>query len=320
MNLPAPISYRAWLVLSFAVSLMAFHPSGSHAALPSSTFANVRYGTDARHVLDFWQAKSTKPAPLLIFIHGGGWASGGKEDLPPKLLQAMLKNGISVASINYRFTPKSPLPAPVYDAARAVQFLRSKAQEWNLDSARFGAYGISAGATTSLWLAYHDDLAKTPEAPSTRLRAAVALSPQTTLEPQIAMGWVGEQVLMHPMMSRAVAAETLDELRSPKPEQVKLLRQFSPITHVSDGDPPVMVQNPRVDPLPATSAGSAIHHAIFGVKLKEKCDAAGVKCILRLQDKPDETPEPEAFLIEQLTRERLADSPPRIIRASHPPA
>lgn len=67
--------------------------------LPVPTHANVSYGTHERHVLDFWQAKSEKPAPLLIFIHGGGWAGGEKTDLPVKLLDAMLKNGISVASI-----------------------------------------------------------------------------------------------------------------------------------------------------------------------------------------------------------------------------
>ena len=64
-----------------------------------------------------------------------------------------------MASINYRYSTTDILPAPVHDAARAVQFLRSKAAEWQLDPRRFGAYGISAGATTSLWLAYHDDLA-----------------------------------------------------------------------------------------------------------------------------------------------------------------
>jgi hypothetical protein len=71
---------------------------------------------------------------------------------------------------------------------------------------------------------------------------------------------------------------------------------------VSAGDPPVLVSNPRVDPLPATSAGSAIHHAIFGVKLKEKADAAGVTCVLRIEEKADASvPTPEQFLLDQLS-------------------
>jgi acetyl esterase/lipase len=276
-------------------------------ALPAPTFADVSYGKHERHVLDFWQAKTDAPAPLLIFIHGGGWNGGQKTDLPPKLLKYMLEHGVSVASINYRYTSIALLPAPVHDAARAVQFLRSKAAEWNLDLRHFGAYGISAGATTSLWLAYHDDLADARSADpiarqSTRLQVAVGLSPQTCLEPAIVTAWIGDQVLQHPMIARAVGAKKPDELKQPRPEWVKLLHEFSAITHVSAGDPPVLISNPRVDPLPATTPGSAIHHAIFGVKLKEKADAAGVPCVLRIQEQPDASPEPEPFLVKYLTR------------------
>ena len=300
---------KALLPLTFVLGALASVAPAQNKtpALPPATFANVSYGTHERHILDMWQAKSDAPTPLLIFIHGGGWHGGEKTDLPAKLLKSMLEHGVSVASINYRYTSTAILPGPVHDAARAVQFLRSKAAEWNLDPRHFGAYGISAGATSSLWLAYHDDLAEARSTDpiarlSTRLQVAVGLSPQTCLEPQIITGWVGEQVLQHAMIARAVGAKKLDELQQPRPEWVELLHEFSAITHVGAGDPPVLIQNPRVDPLPATSAGSAIHHAIFGVKLKEKADAAGVTCILRLQDQPEATPEPESFLIEHLTR------------------
>jgi acetyl esterase/lipase len=189
-----------------------------------------------------------------------------------------------------------------------VQFLRSKAAAWNLDAQRFGAYGISAGATTSLWLAYHDDLADAKSSDpvarmSTRLRAVVGLSPQPCLEPQIIREWVGDQVLLHPMIARAVGAKKLEDMRNPRPEWLELLREFSAMNHVSADDPPVLISHPRVDPLPAASAGSAIHHAIFGAKLKEKCDAAGVSCVLLIQEKADPAvPAPEAFLLEHLNQ------------------
>lgn len=278
----------------------------SAALSQTPTHRDVPYGDHERHKLDVWLAESNRPTPLLVFIHGGGWHGGDKADVPAKLVHAMLDEGVSVASINYRFSWQEMLPAPQRDAARAVQFLRSKATEWHLNPDRFAAYGISAGGCSSLWLATHDDLAmadrKDPiERQSTRLSAAVGMSPQTCLEPAIITSWIGEQVLAHPMIARAVQAPNLTDMKSPRPEWVALLHEASPITHVSDGDPPILISNPSVDPLPATSAGSAIHHAMFGVKMKDKCDPVNVTCTLRIEDRADSSvPTPESFLLQHL--------------------
>ena len=79
------------------------------------------------------------------------------------------KAGISVAAINYRFVTqaqdagiKPPVKWPLEDAAHAVQFLRSRASGWNIDKTRIGATGGSAGACSSLWLAFHDDMTTRP--------------------------------------------------------------------------------------------------------------------------------------------------------------
>lgn len=284
--------------------------SAKPPAVPQPEHADVRYGQHERHRLDFWQASGGGAArtPLLVFIHGGGWAGGDKADVPAKLLSLMLKQGVSVAAINYRYTSIAIIPAPLHDAARAVQFLRSKAAEWRLDPARIAAYGISAGGCSALWLACHDDLADASSSDpvareSSRLCAAVGMSPQVSLEPAVVTAWAGDQVLAHPMIARAVQAARPEQMKSPRPEWVALLREASPITHVSRDDPPVLVSNPRFDPLPATSPGSAIHHAVFGAKLKERCDAAGMQCLRVIQDeaKPAE-PTPESFLLAQLRR------------------
>ena len=270
------------------------------------TFRDIGYGAHERHKLDVWCAKSDAPAPLLIFIHGGGWAGGEKADVPVKLVATMLAQGVSVASINYRYSTIAPLPAPVHDAARAVQFLRSKAGEWKLDAKRFGAYGISAGGCTTLWLACHDDLAdpRSKDAvarESTRLQCAVGMSPQTCLEPDIVVGWVGDQILNHAMIARAVGVKKGEDVRKPRPEWTALLREFSPITHVSKDDPPMLISNPKIDPLPAMSAGSAIHHAMLGMKFQEQVKAAGATCVLRIETAPAaDTPTPEAFLLRYL--------------------
>jgi acetyl esterase/lipase len=89
----------------------------------------------------------------VVHIHGGGWMTGDKSQINPVVVKECLKSGISVASINYRYTATAPLPAPHQDGARAIQFLRSKANEWNLDPKRVAAYGGSAGACTIRFLA-----------------------------------------------------------------------------------------------------------------------------------------------------------------------
>ncbi|MDP6039832.1 MAG: alpha/beta hydrolase [Candidatus Latescibacteria bacterium] len=128
-------------------------------SVPKPTLAEVRYGDHERHVLDFWKAPSDTPTPLVVCIHSGAWVSGSKERLLKFVdIEPFLKEGISVIAINYRLIRNikdvvPPVKAPLHDAARALQFVRSKADEWNIDKERIGAMGVSAGACSSLWLA-----------------------------------------------------------------------------------------------------------------------------------------------------------------------
>ena len=95
-------------------------PRPAAPALPKPDHENVPYGPHERNVLDVWLAKSDKPAPLLVYIHGGGWMAGDKRTIAPTVLADCLKSGISVAAINYRFTTTAMLPAPHKDSARAI--------------------------------------------------------------------------------------------------------------------------------------------------------------------------------------------------------
>ena len=122
------------------------------------TYANVAYGEHERQVLDFYQAESSQSTPVVFHIHGGGWVWGDKAVVPD--LEEFLAAGISVASINYRYSWQAqlagvtpPVEWPLTDAVRALQFVRSKATEWNLDKKRIAATGTSAGAYSSRYLA-----------------------------------------------------------------------------------------------------------------------------------------------------------------------
>src|SRR5262249_34910459 len=143
-------------------------------ARPAPTHQDVKYGPHERNILDFWQAESKEPTPVLVSIHGGGFVQGDK-NVNPQLLKECLEAGISVAAINYRYSTQAIAPAPFRDGTRAIQFIRSKAKDWNLDPKRIAATGGSAGAGMSLWIGCHDDLAD-PKSDDPVLRQSTRLT------------------------------------------------------------------------------------------------------------------------------------------------
>ncbi|MDA0350259.1 MAG: alpha/beta hydrolase [Verrucomicrobia bacterium] len=250
------------------------------------TYSNVAYGEYERNVLDFYQAQSSKPTPLVVFIHGGGFQSFDKDRIDQKFLKEFLSSGISVAAINYRYVQMEPFPSCFHDARRALQFLRSKSDEWNFDPARVGAYGGSAGAMISMWLGFHDDMAD-PESDDPVLRESTRLTCVATQGGQITFDrhWMeqsipGNMIHKNPAMTRLFGVRTLDDLD--KPEIRKWIKELSPITHLTADDVPVYMEysmNPS-DPIPADPAkikSWALHHVIFGVTLKIRMDALGLE-------------------------------------------
>jgi acetyl esterase/lipase len=250
------------------------------------TLKNVRYGPYKRNVLNFWQAKSDKPTPVVIKIHGGGWAAGSKSETISS--DYFLQDGISVISINYRLIKTDILPAPVYDAARALQFVRSKAKEWNINKERIAVTGGSAGGCTSLWLIYHDDLADPENSDpvlreSTKPFCAAVESAQSCLDPFIAKKWIGNKIIEDGMFWKAVGAKSPKDLIENYDKYKTISHDFSPYFHIDKDDPPVFMINHNPLTFPAPNGGLAIHHPMFVFKVKEKADKVGCEAQLILR-------------------------------------
>lgn len=251
---------------------------------PPPTIQDLAYDVHDLTKLDFWKAEGEGPRPLYIHIHGGGWTSGDKAERVPEW-RAFLKRGISCASINYRLTPQHPLPTPVHDAARAIQFLRSRADELGIRKDRIVLTGGSAGACTSMWLACHDDLADPDAADpvareSTRVQGAFANAGQSSIDPPQIQEWLGPMVLEHRMIPFAVGAKDSAEALANYSRHETIYKEFSAWNHVSSDDPPLLLSYEADRTLPSKSAGHGIHHPVYGVKMKEKCDAVGQECHL----------------------------------------
>lgn len=263
------------------------------------TIRDVAYGPHERNKLDFWKAESETPTPLVFYIHGGGWGSGSKEKNEGPHLN-LLKKGVSYVSINYRLARgENKLPCSLVDAARALQFVRSKAKEWNIDPDRIIATGGSAGGCSSLWLACHDDMANPTsedliERESTRLLAAAVLWAQTTLDAMLIQQRIGSSATDHSMIWKSVGATSPEDLFDNWGKYRDLALECSPLTHLSEDDPPIYMSYGNNSPKPITSDG--IHHAEFGRILKEAADSIGVSCIFEIQGTDTRQKELEKFM------------------------
>ncbi len=288
---------------------------------PKPTHANVPYGDRARQVLDFWQATSTRPTPVVLHIHGGGWVTGDKALVAG--LEQYLAAGISVVSINYRYVSQAalagiqpPVQWSLHDAARALQFVRSKAAEWNLDRARIGATGGSAGACSSLWLAFHADLADPKSSDrvareSTRLWCAAVAGAQTTLDPRQMKEWTpnsrygGHAFGFWPDPTDLKRRDTrFADFLAARERVLPWIKEYSPFEHVSADDPPVYLIY-TAPPALGQDQKDPTHTANFGVKLQERLREVGVACELVYPGAPDvKHPQVQHYLIATLKAER----------------
>ncbi len=285
--------------------------------IPAPTLADVPYGPHPKQVLHFWKVDTAKPAPLLFFIHGGGWTGGSRTDFRfCALLPHMLAADIAVASVEYRFIQEAtaekvvpPVKACLYDAARGLQFVRSNAAKWHIDKTRVGLAGGSAGACSSLWLAFHDDLAdphsNDPVArESTRVLCAAVGIPQTTLDPQQMKEWTpNSQYGGHAFGFRGDRAKGLspfDQFLANRDKILPWIAEYSPYALVSPGDSPVYLSY-NTPPALGQEERDPTHTANFGVKLQERCQRMNVPCEVYYPGAPNvKHATVQEYLIEKL--------------------
>jgi acetyl esterase/lipase len=282
------------LLILLPSAWLAQEPRQSAAPVkPKPDQENLRYGPHERNVLDLWLAKSDRPAPLVLFIHGGGFRQGDKGALAADRLKTFLEAGFSVAAINYRLTDTAPAPAAYLDSARALQFLRANSKKWNLDPKLVGSTGGSAGAGTSMWLAFHDDMAAPKSADpvareSTRLTCIAVDNGQSSYDPRFAekIGIPRPNFERHPFFL-AFYGITTEEINTPK--AYKLYEAAAPITYLTKDDPPAMLNYnlPNNEVTEKTTVNEIVHHPKFGIALKEQMDKLGIECIVQYVGYPE---------------------------------
>jgi acetyl esterase/lipase len=144
-----------------SVAALAMVLVAGPAAAAEYEMANQSGVVYAKHdgvelVGDFYLPKGKAKAPVLIAVHGGGWQVGGRQSYRYWGL-FLARAGYAVFAIDYRLGKPGVYPAAVYDTKAAVQFVRAKAAEFNVDPDRIGIVGDSAGAHLAALVALAGD-------------------------------------------------------------------------------------------------------------------------------------------------------------------
>ncbi|WP_370073181.1 alpha/beta fold hydrolase [Novosphingobium sp. THN1] len=105
------------------------------------------YGPDPLQVMDFWAPAGAKNAPLVLYVHGGGWKRGSKDTAMGNALPGHLRDqGYAFASINYRLVPAATVEQQASDVAQALAYLLARADKLGIDRSKVVITGHSAGA------------------------------------------------------------------------------------------------------------------------------------------------------------------------------
>lgn len=111
-------------------------------------FKDVSYfNTSNSQKMDIYLPKDKKQCPCVMFIHGGAWLRGDKdEEFIRRPILEFVKNGYAVASINFRFSTEAMFPSAHDDAKNALEFLIKNAKNYNIDENQIALLGYSVGA------------------------------------------------------------------------------------------------------------------------------------------------------------------------------
>jgi acetyl esterase/lipase len=237
-------------------------PQCASSAFTLQTDLRYAPGAGAAHLLDLYlPASGQAPYPTVIWVHGGGWRSGSKEQV--QQARRLVCAGFALASINYRLSGEALFPAQIHDVKAAIRYLRANAAAFGLDGGRFAVFGSSAGghlaalAATSAGVSELEDLSMGNAGVSSRVQAAVDWFGPTDLAKMDSQLAVDGCPATH---ARATSAEsellgcTLGDASCAAHAQVT-----NPIAYVDPTDPPFLVAHGTKDCV-VPEAGSAMLH------------------------------------------------------------
>jgi acetyl esterase/lipase len=190
------------------------------------------------------------PFPVILFIHGGGFAIGDKREIHVLTFLKGLERGYAVVGVNYRLSDEATFPAGLQDIKAAIRWLRANSGQYHLDGDRIAACGGSSGGNYAAMVCLTgrvtelDDLSLgNPEYPCNVQAAVDWFGPTDFLKMDEQLAESGFGPSDH---SEADSPESryLGEKLSKVPLKVELA---NPMTYVHERMPPILIQHGRLD-------------------------------------------------------------------------
>ena len=216
-----------FLILSIAVTTYA----------QPKILKDIKYATtpEKQLFLDLYMpTNATKPA-LMVWIHGGAWSGGSKENPPTEFIE----HGFALASINYRLSGEAKFPAQIHDIKAAIRFLRANAQKYGFDADKIILWGSSAGGHLAVLAGVTNGNAD--------LEGNLGENLQTSSKVQVILDYYGptnlttilKQSTPHGLNVRTPALELL--FGKPVKDISAELSLASPVFHIDKNDPPLFI-------------------------------------------------------------------------------
>lgn len=225
----------------------------THAANQYRVIPNVTYLT-ASNVdlkLDIYQRTGvTTPQPTIIYMHGGFWVAGTKENAIMALMP-WLEMGWNVVNVEYRLGRQALAPAAVEDCMCALRFINTEAKTYNIDTTRLVVTGESAGGHLAL------SLGMIPESAGLDLQCAGAPLPR----PAAVINWYGITDVAD-VIDGPNRANNAAKWMGGMPNKMEIAKRVSPLTYVRAGLPPILTIHGNADMTVPYQEAVRLHEAL----------------------------------------------------------
>jgi acetyl esterase/lipase len=257
----SPTAKRFVCRVTFVISLVALSVLATGCVVPNPgpankvpanyvahvnvSIPNIQYGADPSQLLNLYlPAPNQRPAPVLVYMHSGGFVAGDRTGVPEGILREVLR-GYAVASIEYHLSPQSRFPVALQDAKTAVRWAKVRGGQYALRTDEVFAAGMSAGGNLAAMVALTPGQFEPTNLPadlaavSSTVRGAITLSGVLNCNDVSRIGWGTGFIPAY--------VGSLDPIA---------MAQASPVNYVTPSAPPMYIANGYLDGLVRADANA----------------------------------------------------------------